>query len=1108
MTRNITLIIFLLLLLLHAPAFSQGIKFSRIGAEEGLSQSVVNCVMQDKKGFLWFGTDDGLNRYDGYEMRVLKNIPGNGNSLSNNGILCLYEDNHEILWIGTNGGGLNAYDPITNTFKRYLNDAQNKGSSSSNVVRCIFEDSEKNLWIGTEEGLNLFDRQNEKFIRFTLENGPDGQMNSFTRAGLKSDRIWGICEDKEGTLWLATYGGGLHSFNKKSKEFRQYPDQGINGELRIQNSEKLRYVFIDSKGTLWIGTHGASLCTFDKNTGEFFYYFPGENEQATVVTKIFEDSNGILWIGTRSGLLAYDRGPTAIPAQAGLFASYVNEENNPLSLSHNSVSDIFEDKAGSIWVGTNGGGVSAYHKTSNKFGHFHRTEEAPNTISSNKIYAFEEDRDANLWIGTYEGGISFFDRKKGTFTNYTRGLNNTHENVLCLHIDAENLLWFGTWGGGINYYDLNKKIFGKQPLLHIPDKNSLCNNSVLCIEEDKNGLLWIGTFKGLNTYNKKTGNFSKYTMYDGLSNNTIQTLLFDRNGNLWIGTAGGGLNFMDVKTGQVRSYAENKGKKGISSNIVNCIHEDKEGNIWIGTVMGLCKMNVREETFDHFYEKDGLPNDYIYGILEDDYGFLWLSTNKGLSKFNPSASAGDRNRFRNYLVLDGLQDYEFNQGAFYKNKKGEMFFGGQKGFNAFYPQQIIDNRHIPPVHISSFKIYGKDVSLDTSISAKKFIELSYTDNFFSFEFVALDFILPAKNMYSCKMEGLDEDWNPASARRYASYTDLSGGDYIFRVKAANNDGIWNEEGTAIHIRINPPFWKTKWFYGLCVLLGILSVFLFIRIRTGQIQKEKRILEVKVAERTRELAQKNKDITDSIQYAKRIQEAILPTRESIFSHLPDSFIFYKPKDIVSGDFYWFCKRENKKIIAVVDCTGHGVPGAFMSMIGHNLLNQIVIEKGVTNPAEILSRLNNGVQDALKQKSAEGETMDGMDVALCTIDSSKNEIEFAGAYRPLYFIKNGNLEKIEGSKYPIGGMQHEDERVFECYKKNVSGGDMLYMFSDGYADQFGGPKGKKFMTKRFQEMLAGIYGKMPSEQMKILDERITGWKGNLEQVDDILVIGIRF
>lgn len=1102
MTRNITLIIFLLLLLLHAPAFSQGIKFSRIGAEEGLSQSVVNCVMQDSKGFLWFGTDDGLNRYDGYEMLVLKNIPGNANSLSNNGILCLYEDNSGILWIGTNGGGLNAYDPVTNTFRRYLNDAGNTESISNNVVRSVFEDSEKNLWVGTEEGLNRFDRQSKKFIRYMLENGSRGQM----KAGLKNDRIWSICEDKEGILWLATYGGGLHSFNRNSEEFIQYPDTGNDGEERIQNSEKLRYVFFDSRGTLWIGTHGASFCTFDKKTGNFFYYFPRENEQSTVVTKIFEDSNGLLWIGTRSGLVACEK-PSA-PGQPVTFNSYINEERNLLSLSHNSVSDIFEDKAGSIWIGTNGGGVSSYHKTSNKFGHFHRIENAINTLSSNKIYAFEEDREGNLWIGTYEGGISFFDRGKGAFTNYGRSLNNTHENVLCLHIDSDNLLWFGTWGGGVNYYDLDKKSFGKHPLLHIPGENSLCNNSVLCIEEDKNGLLWIGTFKGLNTYDKKTGKFSKYTVDEGLSNNTIQTLLFDRNGNLWIGTAGGGLDFMEMKTGKIKSYPENNGNKGVSGNIVNCIHEDKGGNIWVGTVMGLSKMNVKEETFEHFYEKDGLPNDYVYGILEDDYGFLWLSTNKGLSKFNPSAGAEDRNRFRNYLVLDGLQDYEFNQGAFYKNKNGEMFFGGQKGFNAFFPQQIADNRHIPPVHISSFKIYGKDVSLDTNISEKKFIELSYNDNFFSFEFVALDFILPAKNMYSYKMEGLDEDWNPASARRYASYTDLSGGDYIFRVKAANNDGIWNEKGTSIRIRINPPFWKTKLFYSLCVFLGILSVFLFIRIRTSQIQKEKRILEVKVAERTRELAQKNKDITDSIQYAKRIQEAILPTRENIFSHLPGSFIFYKPKDIVSGDFYWFCKRENKKIIAVVDCTGHGVPGAFMSMIGHNLLNQIVIEKGVTNPAEILSRLSNGVQDALKQKSADGETMDGMDVALCAIDSSASEFEFAGAYRPLYFIKNGNLEKIEGSKFPIGGMQHENERVFECYKRNISAGDMLYMFSDGYADQFGGPKGKKFMTKKFQEMLTGIYGKTPSEQQKILEERITGWKGNLEQVDDILVIGIRF
>lgn len=1089
MWRNITFIFFSLIFPFNSFLYCQELKFSRIGAEEGLSQSVVNCVTQDKKGFMWFGTDDGLNRYDGYDVWVVKNINNKENSLSNNGILSLHEDENEILWIGTNGGGLNAFNTVTGNFTRYLNDPQNQASISSNVVKTIFEDRSGGLWIGTEEGLNFFDRANGAFTRYTLADG------------LKNDRIWSICEDNEGLLWLATYGGGLHSFNRKTKTFTQYLDRGANGEIRIQDSEKLRYVFFDSNGTLWVGTHGASLCTFDRNSHEFYYYTINEKEQSTVVTRIFEDSNGLLWVGTRNGLEAYDR-------NTGIFLPYTNIESNPQSLSHNSITDIFEDRAGSLWIGTNGGGVNAYHKTSNKFGHFHRKENSPNTISSNKTYAFSEDNEGNLWIGTYEGGLSSFNRKKGVFTNYPKTANNTHNNVLCLHLDSENLLWFGTWGGGVNFYDLNNKTFGKQPLINNPGKNSLCNNSVLCINEDKQGVLWFGTFKGLDSYDKQTGVFRNYTVANGLNNNTIQTILFDKNGNLWAGTAGGGLNFLNLKTGESKFFTENHGNKGISSNIVNCLHEDNNGNIWIGTVMGLCKMNLKDETFEHFFEKDGLPNDYIYGILEDEFGFLWLSTNKGLSKFNPSAEENERNRFRNYLVLDGLQDYEFNQGAFFKSRNGEMFFGGQNGFNAFFPQQIIDNKNKPPVWISSFKIYGKEVQLDTNILEKEFIELTYKDNFFSFEFVALDFVLPAKNMYSYKMEGLDYEWNPPSSRRYANYTDLGGGDYVFRIKGANNDGVWNEEGAAIKIRINPPFWKTKWFYALCVLLGILSVFLFIRIRTEQIQKEKRILEIKVAQRTRELAQKNKDITDSIQYANRIQEAILPTRENIFSHLPDSFIFYKPKDIVSGDFYWFYKKKNKKIIAAVDCTGHGVPGAFMSMIGHNLLNQIVIEKGIIDPAEILSQLNNGVQEALKQRSAEGETMDGMDVALCAIDSEKNEVEFAGAFRPLYLIKNGNLEKMEGSKFPIGGFQHENERNYISHKRKISKGDVLYMFSDGYADQFGGAKGKKFMTKRFQETLTGIHSLPAREQESFLHEKITEWRGKLEQVDDILVIGIRF
>jgi len=412
------------------------------------------------------------------------------------------------------------------------------------------------------------------------------------------------------------------------------------------------------------------------------------------------------------------------------------------------------------------------------------------------------------------------------------------------------------------------------------------------------------------------------------------------------------------------------------------------------------------------------------------------------------------------------------------------------------------------VHITSFKKFGLETALDTSISDKKYIELSYKDNFISFEFVALDYIFPEKNKYSFTMDGLDNNWSPPSTRRYVSYTNLPGGDYIFRIKASNSDGVWNNEGVAVHIKVIPPWWKTNAFYAFCVIFSIAFIFGFIRFRTASIEKEKKILEQKVAERTAELAQKNKDITSSIQYAKRIQDAILPTKEQIHKHFPDSFVLFKPKDIVSGDFYWFGEKMGRKIAACVDCTGHGVPGAFMSMIGTNLLNQIILENGITEPAAILSALNQGVRTALKQGiQSEIETTDGMDIALCSIDMNAKEVQFSSALRHLIIISNGKIEKVDGNKFPIGGAQLDTERIFTNHLKFLKKGDILYMFSDGYADQFGGEKGKKFMIKRLHTLLLSIYLFSMPEQKTLLEKELENWKGNHSQVDDVLVIGIR-
>ncbi|MBC7864785.1 MAG: SpoIIE family protein phosphatase, partial [Bacteroidia bacterium] len=798
----------------------------------------------------------------------------------------------------------------------------------------------------------------------------------------------------------------------------------------------------------------------------------------------------------------------------GDYEIYTQNEKETYSLKSNQITCVLNDKQNNVWAGTQSNGINVFFRALNKFQHFKHNELNPNSLNNDHVFSLMTDHNGIIWIGTDGGGVNTFDREKNKFSvplnDELKKLGITNLSILSLFEDSRGEIWIGTWGSGLVRYDpVTKKS---------KDYLSTANwgTAVTKIIEAPDSSIWVSTYgDGVFRINKNTHKVSRFDEENGLTSKNVFCLFLDKQKNLWIGTEGGGVCMKPLaemgneKKFKVIDRAANN--KGLSSNTIYDIYQDPTGNFWLGTANGLNKIEAGTGNIKYYFEKDGLPNSTIYGIMPDNNNNLWMTTNKGISKFDPYKKTAENTAemFRNYDKKDGLQGLEFNSGSFFVSKSGEMLIGGENGFNVFKPGNIKDNPHLPMVFISSFKRFGKEVSFDTSIVNKKFIELSYKDNFFSFDFVALDYLEPSKNKFSYKLEGVDEHWSAPSTIRYASYTQLEGGEYVFKVKASNNDGVWNEEPTLLYIHIIPPWWKTKWFYTLTIIFGVAGVFGFISYRTKAIKKENRILENKVAERTYELAQKNKDITSSIEYAKRIQEALLPSRDLIFSKFKEAFILYKPKDIVSGDFYWFGEKNNLKIFAVVDCTGHGVPGAFMSMIGHNLLNQVVMENGITDPGSILNALNKGVQSALKQGSNEINTNDGMDVAMVTINTETNDLKFAGANRSLLVVnKEGEVEKIESNKFPIGGAQLDSERNFTTRSKNMNSGDTVYLFSDGYADQFGGEKGKKFMVKRFHELLNSIQKYPLKDQGNLLNENIENWRGEFEQVDDILVAGIRF
>lgn len=1111
MRKRLSIPLFVSLFLLHLSylATAQDIRFSHINSKNGLSQALVNCIIKDSKGFMWFATQDGLNKYDGYTMTVFRHDPEDINSLSINDINTLYEDDLGLIWVGTNGGGLDCYNPKTNTFVHFTHSDSSASSISSDIIRCVFKDKNGTYWVGTRDGLNSFDGKTNKFTHYKHEDGKPETISD--------NSVWSVIQDKNGQLWIGTYNGGINLFDYATKNFKVYLDVGSNDELKSEFSHRIRCLFEDKDGMIWMGTDGGGLILFDPSAKKYVEYFKSDNTDYysishNRITCITQDKSGNLWIGTIAG------GLNQFFPETKRFIHFYNNELDPYSLSNDQVRCIYHDPNDAIWIGTQTGGVNIYFGSVSKFEHYKKKEGTENTLPGKIVYGLMQDNEGLLWVGT-DDGICTLDRTNGTYKNYPEiTASSKKKTVYCVIQDKEGVIWAGTNGGGVCTY--NKKtgetnnFTSPKKEIWAPDISPIKNGTVLCIVEDKKDNVWIGTYGdggGVYVYNRTSGTFKNYSEETGLTSNKVYAIYIDSKGQTWIGTDNGGINVLDAATGKiVKTYKYDKNNLAgtISSNTVYCFYEDKEGNMWLGTKNGLNKLSISSGKIDHYYVKDGLPNDNIYTIIEDEFGFYWLSTNKGISRFNPNIENKSGSAFKNYDINDGLQDDEFAQFSAFRNRKtGEILMGGLNGFNSFYPAKIRDNKHIPPVFITSYKRFGKEVLLDTIISDKRYIELSYKDNFFSFEFSSLDYVFPGKNKYSYKMEGVDADWSPPSTTRYASYTNLGGGDYVLRVKASNNDGVWNEEGATLYIRIIPPFWRTKTFYAICVILIVTGIFVFIRWRTRSIEMEKKILEAKVAERTAELAQKNKDITSSIEYAKRIQEAILPRMEHIRKKFNDSFILYKPKDIVSGDFYWFGEKDGKKILAVVDCTGHGVPGAFMSMIGHNLLNHIIIEKGISQPAQILNELNHGVQTALQQGTGGVETTDGMDVALCAIDTEAREVEFAGAFRPFVIISNGNIEKIDGNKFPIGGMQLDYERIFTSHKRALKKGDLVYMFSDGYADQFGGDKGKKFMVKRLNELLLSMETMAMSEQQREMDRIIEEWKGHHHQVDDILVAGIR-
>ncbi len=788
-------------------------RFVHLTTADGLSHNIVYCILQDRYGLMWFGTQDGLNRYDGYAFTIYRHLRSDPRSLVHNTVNVLYEDRAGTLWVGTVGG----LDSFTGDGHFVHHTAIPPES-----IGALYQDADGFLWVGTIGG-GLF--------RYDPATGQarEYRHDPADPFSLSDNNVLSLYEDRAGTLWVGTVGG-LNGFDRATGRFTHYTHDPADPHSLSYN--QLAAILEDRSGTLWVATgtfhenRVGGLDALDRATGRFTHYRAGEDPHTLShnhVQALYEDRTGTLWVATEDGLNILDRA-------TGRFTRYVHDPLDAHSLIHNNVNAIYEDRSGILWFAT-WGGVSRYARAKDRFQRYRHDPLDPNSLGSLAVGALAEDRAGRLWIGLYDGGLDRLDRATGQFTHYRHDPADphslSHDHVTALLVDREGVLWVGT-SAGLDRLDEATGRFIHYT--HDPDDpHSLGPGAVKVILEDRSGDLWIGTEEpgGLSRFDRKSGTFIRYPPRPDDPNRFpstygVRAIYEDSGGDLWLGTYSGLVRF-DRRSGTFTRYRHDDADPySLSDDFVWAIAEDRDGVLWVGTHRGLNRLDRETGQFTVYTVEDGLPNDAVASILPDEEGNLWLGTmGGGLSRFTPQTGA-----FRNYDTGDGLQGEHFLIGAAYRSPGGEMFFGGLEGFNAFYPADVRDNPYVPPVVLTAFRKFDQVVTFDTPLTELREITLSYRDNFFAFEFAALDYTDPQKNRYAYKLEGFDRDWIECGTRRYAGYTNLPPGKYTFRVRGANNDGVWNEEGLAVRLVITPPFWATWGFRGLvaavvCAIGGLI-----------------------------------------------------------------------------------------------------------------------------------------------------------------------------------------------------------------------------------------------------------------------------------------------
>ncbi len=1036
----------ILFLNINFYCYSQSYQCRNYGIENGITQPYIYTINQDKNGYLWVGTGEGLFRFDGTKFQNFSTKDG----LADNFVTTSFKDNDHNLWLGHNEGSVTFYDG-----KKFKSINTDKFIKSS--ITAITSDNKGDVWFSTLNDGILRVTKNFEVEIFKME--------------LENENITSLAFTIDDYLIVGTPDG---AYLYELKTTRRKPQ--LVAKIKCLPETKIQCIVRKKRSaSFWVGTEDQGLFLLSqKNDKEYnAILITKPDDQITNILSIVEDKESNLWLGS------FGNGLVKLILSEQKFIYDRKEVFPESSIDNKYIRSLYYDHEGNIWVGKYGSGITQI--TDNFFTFFNNSPHISNNITAIFI------QNTTTWLGTDNGLILANFNNTSANREITPQLDAIgNYKITSLFQPDSNLLYIGTENSGLYLYQINTKKVTKINLN--PDQLS---NSINKIVGDKN-VMWIATKTGLFKVDIKNNKIQHYNTENGLPHNNIHDIVIDHNKNIWLATSS---NFLTIIYPKENDRIEQR-KIYSGNDLVNAISiiEDKHNVIWIGS-LGHGVFKIDDTQIKRFDTEYGLKSNYCYSIINDGFNNIWVGYRGGLSKIDT-----DNNSIVNFSKEENIKG-DCNLNSFFRDKYGRTWFGTDKGLIRYDPTREKKNTIPPIINIISFIIN------DSAVDFTKDIVLPYGNYNLEINYLGISFKANPRITYQYKLDGYDADWSAKTTNTIVNYGKFPEGDYVFLLNAFNSDGVSNPTPLAIKIKIKPPWWKSWWAILLAIAVFFYSIYLIIKIRErnhrifqAQLQKELNIKTREVIEQKEVIEKKNKDITDSIRYAKRIQDAMLPGLSKLKDVLPDSFVFFQPRDIVSGDFYWFELYDTKLIIVCADATGHGVPGSLMSMIGTILLKDITARPNILSPAHALETIDNEIKVLLQQtdETVDNNTADSIDIIICEIDIKTYKARISTTKRLLLLSHENKISVIKKEK---------SVSEYETMDIQLKKGDTLYLFTDGFADQFGGEKGKKLKLPNIISMLEEIHTLPAEKQRMIIDRHFNRWKEGYDQVDDVLFMGIK-